>query len=156
MFCFSRSIYQHGTMRTPTHCQWKCKMSKWLCFFLFFFFFYFKTDFISANIYISFFLFYFIFRLYITVLVLPNIKMNPPQVENSLAVSCKVEHRLTIWLSYPIFRNLSRRNESTLRLGYESCVFRATFIITKYGRNPSTDEWTNKRWYHYFYTREYN
>ena len=64
--------------------------------FFFFFFFDFKTDFISANIYISFFLFYFIFRLYITVLVLPNIKMNPPQVENSLAVSCKVEHRLTI------------------------------------------------------------
>ena len=27
-----------------------------------------------------FFKFYFIFRLYITVLVLPNIKMNPPQV----------------------------------------------------------------------------
>ena len=27
-----------------------------------------------------FFLFYFIFKLYITVLVLPNIKMNPPQV----------------------------------------------------------------------------
>ena len=111
-------------------------------FVFFFFFFDFKTE--------------FIFRLYITVLVLPNIKMNPRQVENSLAVSCKVEHRLTIWLSYPIFRNLSRRNESTLRLGYESCVFRATFIITKYGRNPSTDEWTNKRWYHYFYTREYN
>ena len=30
--------------------------------------------------YIFFFLFYFIFKLYITVLVLPNIKMNPPQV----------------------------------------------------------------------------
>ena len=28
----------------------------------------------------SFFFFYFIFKLYITVLVLPNIKMNPPQV----------------------------------------------------------------------------
>ena len=27
-----------------------------------------------------FFLFYFIFKLYIIVLVLPNIKMNPPQV----------------------------------------------------------------------------
>ena len=27
-----------------------------------------------------FFKFYFIFKLYITVLVLPNIKMNPPQV----------------------------------------------------------------------------
>ena len=29
---------------------------------------------------IFFFEFYFIFKLYITVLVLPNIKMNPPQV----------------------------------------------------------------------------
>ena len=29
---------------------------------------------------IYFFLFYFIFKLYIIVLVLPNIKMNPPQV----------------------------------------------------------------------------
>ena len=27
-----------------------------------------------------FFLFYFIFKLYIIVLVLPNIKMNPPQI----------------------------------------------------------------------------
>ena len=35
-------------------------------FFLFFLFYFFK--------------FYFIFKLYITVLVLPNIKMNPPQV----------------------------------------------------------------------------
>ena len=31
-------------------------------------------------IYFFFFKFYFIFKLYITVLVLPNIKMNPPQV----------------------------------------------------------------------------
>ena len=29
---------------------------------------------------VYFFLFYFIFKLYIIVLVLPNIKMNPPQV----------------------------------------------------------------------------
>ena len=31
-----------------------------------------------------FFKFYFIFKLYITVLVLPNIKMNPPQVYSCL------------------------------------------------------------------------
>ena len=31
-------------------------------------------------IFFLFFKFYFIFKLYITVLVLPNIKMNPPQV----------------------------------------------------------------------------
>ena len=73
-------------------------------------------------------------------------------LENSLAVSRKVEHRLTIWLSYPIFSDLPKRNESTPRLGYESCMFRATFIITKYGRNPSIDEWINKRWYRYVYT----
>ena len=29
---------------------------------------------------VGFFLYYFIFKLYIIVLVLPNIKMNPPQV----------------------------------------------------------------------------
>ena len=34
----------------------------------------------AMKIYTIFFKFYFIFKLYITVLVLPNIKMNPPQV----------------------------------------------------------------------------
>ena len=34
----------------------------------------------SAFFFFFFFLFYFIFKLYITVLDLPNIKMNPPQV----------------------------------------------------------------------------
>ena len=42
-------------------------------FFLIFFF---------VSLFFYFFKFYFIFRLYITVLVLPNIKMNPPQVYN--------------------------------------------------------------------------
>ena len=32
------------------------------------------------SLFFFFFNFYFIFKLYITVLVLPNIKMNPPQV----------------------------------------------------------------------------
>ena len=41
----------------------------------FFFFFFFEFYFIYF-----FFKFYFIFKLYITVLDLPNIKMNPPQV----------------------------------------------------------------------------
>ena len=36
------------------------------------------TSVVNLNVYI--FLFYFIFKLYIIVLVLPNIKMNPPQV----------------------------------------------------------------------------
>ena len=31
-------------------------------------------------LYVFYFIFYFIFKLYIIVLVLPNIKMNPPQV----------------------------------------------------------------------------
>ena len=35
--------------------------------------------------YITVFEFYFIFKLYITVLVLPNIKMNPPQVHMCIA-----------------------------------------------------------------------
>ena len=35
---------------------------------------------VSNYNYSIFFLFYFIFKLYIIVLVLPNIKMNPPQV----------------------------------------------------------------------------
>ena len=44
-------------------------------FVLFFFF-----HFILFIFFLIFFKFYFIFKLYITVLVLPNIKMNPPQV----------------------------------------------------------------------------
>ena len=47
---------------------WKNNFANWkflfLCFYLYF----------------IFFKFYFIFKLYIIVLVLPNIKMNPPQV----------------------------------------------------------------------------
>ena len=77
-------------------------------------------------------------------------------LESSLAVSGKVKHRLTVWLRYPIFSNLPKRNESSQRLGYESCVFRATFIITKYGRTPSPDEWINKQRYRYFHTGGYD
>ena len=36
-----------------------------------------------CKVFIIFFKFYFIFKLYIFVLVLPNIKMNPPQVPYS-------------------------------------------------------------------------
>ena len=36
------------------------------------------------HIFFLFFKFYFIFKLYIIVLVLPNIKMNPPQVYMSV------------------------------------------------------------------------
>ena len=53
----------------PTMFKWQCQFHycpKCVCFFLCFFCFFFK--------------FYFIFKLYITVLDLPNIKMNPPQV----------------------------------------------------------------------------
>ena len=40
-----------------------------------------QIPFLSFPLFVLFFLkFYFIFKLYITVLVLPNIKMNPPQV----------------------------------------------------------------------------
>ena len=39
-----------------------------------------KISKIYTGFYNSFFLFYFVFKLYIIVLVLPNIKMNPPQV----------------------------------------------------------------------------
>ena len=46
-------------------------------FFLIFFYF---INFILFYFIYLFFKFYFIFKLYITVLVLPNIKMNPPQV----------------------------------------------------------------------------
>ena len=50
--------------------------------FLFFFFFFYFWFFILFIIFFFFLLikFYFIFKLYIIVLVLPNIKMNPPQV----------------------------------------------------------------------------
>ena len=54
---------------------------------LFYFIFFFRLTFIYLFIYlfifayvIYLFKFYFIFKLYIIVLVLPNIKMNPPQV----------------------------------------------------------------------------
>ena len=56
----------------------------------------------------SFFLFYFIFKLYIIVLVLPNIKMNPPQVkgllimQNSAGESLKEE----IWKMPMSFSNV--------------------------------------------------
>ena len=40
---------------------------------------------------ILYFLFYFIFKLYIIVLVLPNIKMNPPQVSERMSThTCKL------------------------------------------------------------------
>ena len=39
-----------------------------------------KDEWFSSSIFFFNFLFYFIFKLYITVLDLPNIKMNPPQV----------------------------------------------------------------------------
>ena len=40
--------------------------------------------------YFFFFLFYFIFKLYIIVLVLPNIKMNPPQVLKIIVILSSV------------------------------------------------------------------
>ena len=46
----------------------------------FFFFFFFWDLWLWIFFWHFFFKFYFIFKLYITVLVLPNIKMNPPQV----------------------------------------------------------------------------
>ena len=55
-----------------------------LCPFLFFYFFLNSQHFIFLffifYFFSFFFKFYFIFKLYIIVLVLPNIKMNPPQV----------------------------------------------------------------------------
>ena len=47
------------------------------------------------------FKFYFIFKLYITVLVLPNIKMNPPQV-----YMCSPLERLLCILKRDCFREL--------------------------------------------------
>ena len=47
---------------------------------LFFVFVFFFLEFQSHFIFFNFFKFYFIFKLYKIVLVLPNIKMNPPQV----------------------------------------------------------------------------
>ena len=48
--------------------------------FFFYFFFYGKNLLYFYFFFPFFFEFYFIFKLYITVLVLPNIKVNPPQV----------------------------------------------------------------------------
>ena len=52
-----------------------------------------KTEYVVLQICISsfFFKFYFIFKLYIIVLVLPNIKMNPPQICISSCVSCAMD-----------------------------------------------------------------
>ena len=49
---------------------------------IYFYFFWLLNIFLAINSFFFsfFFKFYFIFKLYITVLVLPNIKMNPPQV----------------------------------------------------------------------------
>ena len=49
-------------------------------FILFYFFIFFFCCFLFFGFFCFFFKFYFIFKLYITVLDLPNIKMNPPQV----------------------------------------------------------------------------
>ena len=48
--------------------------------FFFFLFIYFFCLYFFSILYFIFLKFYFIFKLYIIVLVLPNIKMNPPQV----------------------------------------------------------------------------
>ena len=56
-----------GEKGTLLHCWWECKLVQPLW----------RTVWIFLYL---FFLFYFIFKLYIIVLVLPNIKMNPPQV----------------------------------------------------------------------------
>ena len=56
-----------------------------------------------------FFKFYFIFKLYIIVLVLPNIKMNPPQV-----YMCIKEY-FQVWLSVLIFRKRMLRADNVAR-----------------------------------------
>ena len=61
-------------------------------------------EFSISFLFIYFFKFYFIFKLYIIVLVLPNIKMNPPQVYMCLAFLTFIPQRtrvITSWL--PLF-----------------------------------------------------
>ena len=55
-----------------------------------FFFFLAVINLIISNFFFFNFKFYFIFRLYITVLVLPNIKMNPPQEFLVLKVTVEI------------------------------------------------------------------
>ena len=52
-------------------------------------------------LWVPFILFYFIFKLYIIVLVLPNIKMNPPQV-----YMCSLKYLQSIFLSFFILFSL--------------------------------------------------
>ena len=68
-----------------------------------------------------FFLFYFIFKLYMIVLVLPNIKMNPPHrcILKEISPGCSLE-RLMLKLKLQYFGHLMRRVDSlekTLILG---------------------------------------
>ena len=55
---------------------------------------------LSSCIVFLFFKFYFIFKLYITVLVLPNIKMNPPQVSSKTSI-LKCSAFFIVQLSHP-------------------------------------------------------
>ena len=63
---YDQRISMHACTQTHLTCLLLKYLTKLEVFFFFFL--------------ILFFKFYFIFKLYITVLVLPNIKMNPPQV----------------------------------------------------------------------------
>ena len=69
LFKMILSLYHDGNNSQACHSTCCCQISGPTCFVLFCFLFYFY-----------FFKFYFIFNLYKIVLVLPNIKMNPPQV----------------------------------------------------------------------------
>ena len=87
-YCFA--FYLHGACQSFMINLLSTKLKKIFLYLLyfqafltrFFFFFYDLGSFIEFFIFfpVFFFKFYFIFKLYITVLVLPNIKMNPPQV----------------------------------------------------------------------------
>ena len=81
--------------------------------------------------YVSF-LFYFIFKLYIIVLVLPNIKMNPPQVY-MCSFNSRTRH---IFLS--VYFNLAMFHDTACLSAYMCFVCLGNFIPSYWGRKMET------------------
>ena len=78
------------------------------------------------------FLFYFIFKLYIIVLVLPNIKMNPPQV-----YMCSFNSR-TRHIFISVYFNLAIFHHTACLSAYMCFVCLGNFIPSYWGRKMAT------------------
>ena len=96
-----------------------------------------------------FFLFYFIFRLYITVLDLPNIKMNPPQVY-MCSPSWTLFLELWCWRRFLRFPWTARgSNQSILKEISPGCFFEGLMLKLKlqyFGHHEELTHWKRLWW----------